>query len=58
MRGGEDGWTAPGAVDVEPEVVGFADLLDRREGVVGAKNGGAGCCVDEERCFCQMIGHF
>ena len=48
MGGGEDGGAAPGAVDVQPEVVTGADGGDGGEGIVGAEDGGARCGVHVE----------
>lgn len=53
---GEDGGTAPGTVDVQPEVVLFADGGDGFEGVVRAEDGGAGCGVDVEGGFAFGFG--
>lgn len=39
---GEDGGTAPGGVDVQPDVVLLADFGEGFDGVVGAEDGGAG----------------
>lgn len=48
LGGGEDEGAAPGAVDVEPQVVFLADGGDFVEGVEGAQDGGAGGGVDVE----------
>ena len=46
VRGREDGGAAPGGVDVQPEVVLFADGRERGNGVVGAEDRGAGRGVE------------
>ena len=46
--GGEDRGTAPGGVDVQPDVVGFADFGEGWDRVVGAEDGGAGGGVEVE----------
>ena len=52
----EDYAAAPGAVDVEPEVVCFADCRERGEGVKGSLDGRAGCGVEEQGCFAPSLG--
>lgn len=56
MGGGEDGGAAPRGVDVEPEVVRFADLGDFGEGVIGAEDGGSRRGVDVEGGFLFRLG--
>ena len=48
VRRREDGGTAPGGVDVQPEVVLLADGRERGNGVVGAEDRGAGRGVEVE----------
>lgn len=55
MLGGEDDGPAPGAVDVQPDVVLLADGGEGREGVEGAKDRGAGCGVEEEGGFASLF---
>ena len=46
---GKDGRSAPGCVDVQPDMVLLADGREGDDGVVGAEDGGAGRGVEEER---------
>lgn len=48
MLGGEDGGTTPGGVDVEPDVVSFADGSDFGKGVLRAEDGSSRCAVNVE----------
>ena len=56
QRRREDGRTAPGGVDVQPEVVRAADLGDGAQGVVAAQDGRAGGGVDVEGGFVFGVG--
>lgn len=56
QRPREDGRTAPGGVDVQPEVVRAADLGDGAQGVVAAQDGRAGGGVDVEGGFVFGLG--
>lgn len=54
--GGEDGGTAPGSVDVQPEVLLAADLRDGADGVVASQHGRARRRVDVKGGFALAPG--
>ena len=56
VGGREDGGAAPRGVDVQPEVVLLADGRERRDGVVGAEDGGAGRGVEVEGREALVLG--
>ena len=56
VQGREGGGAAPGGVDVQPEVVLLADGGERRDGVVGAEDGGAGRGVEVEGREASVLG--